>query len=117
VKSQLKYVPTGRDLEVQSMSLDSYHNNGEISLDTHSLYGIQEVKVTHEWFRDTQKQRTFIIERSSFAGMGKYGSRWLGDNFSQDRYMQLSVSGVMLMSMFGIPLSGADICGFLDDTN
>jgi alpha-glucosidase (family GH31 glycosyl hydrolase) len=30
--------------------------------------------------------------------------------------MKLSVSGIMLMSMFGIPLSGADICGFLDDT-
>jgi alpha-glucosidase len=49
--------------------------------------------------------------------MGKWASRWLGDNFSKEIFMQLSVSGIMQMSIFGIPLSGADICGFLDDTN
>ena len=117
VKTMLKYVPTGRDLEVQSMPLDTKHSDGNISLDTHSLYGIQEIKVTHEWFKNSQKQRTFIIERSSFAGMGKWASRWLGDNFSEVKFMQLSVSGIMQMNMFGIPLIGADICGFLGDTN
>lgn len=49
--------------------------------------------------------------------MGKWASRWLGDNFSEEKFMKLSVSGVMLMSMFGIPVSGADICGFLGNTN
>lgn len=61
--------------------------------------------------------RTFIIERSSMAGIGKYGSRWLGDNFSEERFMGYSVSGVMLMNIFGITLAGADICGFIGDTN
>jgi alpha-glucosidase (family GH31 glycosyl hydrolase) len=60
--------------------------------------------------------RTFIIERSSFAGMGKFGSRWLGDNYSGASQMGYSVSGIMLMNMFGIPLAGADICGFGGDT-
>jgi alpha-glucosidase (family GH31 glycosyl hydrolase) len=36
-----------------------------------------------------------IIERSSFAGMGKFGSRWLGDNYSSQEYMGLSVTGIM----------------------
>jgi alpha-glucosidase (family GH31 glycosyl hydrolase) len=31
--------------------------------------------------------------------------------------MRLSVSGVMLMNIFGIPLSGSDICGFMGNTN
>ena len=74
------------------------------------------MKASHDWFkqRDT---RTFIIERSSFAGMGKFGSRWLGDNFSRVEYMGYSVLGTMMMNMFGIPLAGADICGFIEDTN
>ena len=118
VKSNLKYIPTGRDLETpNSLPLDTVHTTGDIQLDTHSMFGISEIKVTHEWFQNSKKTRTFIIERSSYAGMGKWASRWLGDNFSKEIYMQLSVSGIMQMGIFGIPLSGADICGFLDDTN
>jgi len=49
--------------------------------------------------------------------MGKYGSRWLGDNWSETRYMGFSVIGVMLMNLYGIPLAGVDICGFIGNTN
>lgn len=49
--------------------------------------------------------------------MGKYSSRWLGDNFSNEEYMGLSVTGVMMMGIFGIPVTGSDICGFMGDTN
>jgi len=57
-----------------------------------------------------------IISRSSFAGMGKYGSRWLGDNFSSDAYMGYSVTGVMGNNIAGITLAGSDICGFIGNT-
>lgn len=48
--------------------------------------------------------------------MGKYGSVWLGDNFSDVKYLEYSIGGTMLMGLFGIPLAGADICGFIGDT-
>jgi alpha-glucosidase (family GH31 glycosyl hydrolase) len=48
--------------------------------------------------------------------MGKYGSVWLGDNWSDIKYLESSISGVMMMNIFGIPLAGADICGFIGDT-
>lgn len=48
--------------------------------------------------------------------MGKYGSRWLGDNVSNEKNMGYSVIGIMSMNMFGIPFSGADICGFAENT-
>lgn len=57
-----------------------------------------------------------IIERSAFAGMGKFGSRWLGDNFADYSYMGYSVTGVMMHNVIGIPLAGADICGFGGNT-
>lgn len=60
--------------------------------------------------------RTMIIERSSYAGMGKFASRWLGDNFSEVRYLGYSVTGIMAHNIMGIPLAGSDICGFLGNT-
>jgi alpha-glucosidase (family GH31 glycosyl hydrolase) len=116
VKNKLKYTPTGRDLEGKSMPLDTTHYNGYLQLDAHSYYGTQEVQVTNDWFK-SKNMRTLIIDRSSFAGMGKFGSRWLGDNFSEEKFMGYSVSGTMMMNIFGITFTGSDICGFIGDTN
>jgi alpha-glucosidase (family GH31 glycosyl hydrolase) len=109
-------MPTGRSLEEKSMPLDALHHGNVTELDAHSLFGTTEVKATHDWFVQ-QEKRPLIIERSSFSGLGHYGSRWLGDNFSQDKYMGFSVTGVMAHNVIGIPLAGSDICGFLGDTN
>ena len=57
-----------------------------------------------------------IIERSAYAGLGKYGSRWLGDNFSKYEYMGYSVTGIMAHNIAGITLAGSDICGFIGNT-
>ena len=54
-----------------------------------------------------------IIARSSYSGAGKFASRWLGDNFSQLNFLGYSVTGVQLSNVVGIPLVGADICGFI----
>ena len=58
-----------------------------------------------------------IIERSGFAGIGKYGSRWMGDNWANQDYMGFSLVGVQAHNIYGIPLVGSDICGFLSATN
>lgn len=116
VKYHLPYTPTGRSLERQSIPLDAYHYGDIIELDAHSLFGTMQVKATHDWFIENKK-RAFIIERSSYAGIGKYGSKWLGDNSAHPYHMGQSVLGIMQMGMFGVPFSGVDICGFGGDTN
>jgi alpha-glucosidase (family GH31 glycosyl hydrolase) len=116
IKYKATYWPTGRDLDIKSLDLDAMHSDGRTELEHHNMYALGEVKATHEWFV-AQKKRTAIISRSSFAGQGKYGSRWLGDNFSNAQNMGLSVTGTMMMNMFGIPLIGADICGFIGESS
>lgn len=49
--------------------------------------------------------------------MGKYGSMWLGDNESTEYDMGLSIYQIMAHQIIGIPMVGADICGFSGNTN
>ena len=53
IKYKLHYTPTGRDLEAQSLPLDSKQgDNGQYSqIDTHSLYSTQQTKATFEYFK------------------------------------------------------------------
>jgi len=74
--------------------LDGVHEGGVKELDAHSLFGTMETKATHEWFKNG-KMRTFIIQRSAFAGLGKFGSHWLGDNQAYGLSMGLSVVETM----------------------
>ena len=57
-----------------------------------------------------------LITRSSFAGSGKYVSKWLGDNIASFEYMGYSVNGIMHFNAYGMPLVGGDICGFMGET-
>ena len=59
-----------------------------------------------------QNRRPFILSRSNSFGSGKYSFHWLGDNFSQNKYIEYSIAGIFNYNIFGIPFTGADICGF-----
>lgn len=57
-----------------------------------------------------------IIERSAYSGIGKYSGRWLGDNYSSAKDMGQSVVGIMAQNIAGVPMVGADVCGFNGNT-
>ena len=72
------------------------------------------------------KYTPLIIKKSSsfadimfflFLIVGKYTAHWLGDNFSEWDNMHYSIIGMLQYNMFGIPLVGADICGFIGKYN
>jgi alpha-glucosidase len=73
-------------------------------------------KATSRYFSD-REERPFVITRSTHSGVGKYVSHWLGDNFSRWDMLKHSVAGIYLFQMYGVPIVGADICGFIGDTN
>ena len=55
--------------------------------------------------------RPFILSRSTFSGTGRFASHWTGNNWRDWAYLNYSISAIMNFNMFGIPQTGADLCG------
>ncbi|KAJ3452729.1 acid alpha glucosidase relate [Anaeramoeba flamelloides] len=110
------YVPGGRCLNQRTITLESEQYISS-AFNTHSMYGYTETIVTREAFNEIfPGKRTAIISRSTFAGQGKHGQHWLGDNYSTFEWMKESIAGIIHFNLFGVPLVGADICGFNGET-
>lgn len=68
-------------------------------------------KATSQYFANKNKV-PYVLSRSNFPGMQRYGHHWLGDNWSTPEYLKLSVEQMYAYSLFGNPFVGSDICGF-----
>eukprot|EP01135_Chromosphaera_perkinsii_P011775 Nk52_evm21s2496 gene=Nk52_evmTU21s2496 len=97
-----------------TISMKSTHTNGEAHIKSHNLYGHAEGMATADGIDRIYKseERSFVLSRGTFPGSGKYVSHWLGDNESTWKSMKKSISGVLSFQLFGVPHTGADICGF-----
>uniref|UniRef100_A0A803YHI9 Glucosidase alpha, acid n=1 Tax=Meleagris gallopavo TaxID=9103 RepID=A0A803YHI9_MELGA len=83
----------------------------------HSLYGLTEAIASHNALLRVRGTRPFVISRSTFAGHGHYAGHWTGDVESSWEQLARSVPEVLLFNLLGVPLVGADICGFAGDTS
>ncbi|XP_029815980.1 lysosomal alpha-glucosidase, partial [Manacus vitellinus] len=83
----------------------------------HSLYGLTEAIASHNALLRVRGKRPFVISRSTFAGHGRYAGHWTGDVGSNWEQLYYSIPEVLLFNLFGVPLVGADICGFAGDTS
>ncbi|XP_047731217.1 sucrase-isomaltase, intestinal [Prionailurus viverrinus] len=85
--------------------------------DVHSLYGYSMAIATEKAIEKVfPNKRSFILTRSTFAGSGSYAAHWLGDNTASWEQMEWSITGMLEFNLFGMPLVGADICGFVVNT-
>ncbi|XP_006891565.1 PREDICTED: sucrase-isomaltase, intestinal-like [Elephantulus edwardii] len=100
----------------KTLCMDTVQHWGR-QYDVHSLYGYSMAIATEKAIqRVLPNKRGFILTRSNFAGTGKHAAHWLGDNTASWEQMEWSITGMLEYSLFGIPLVGADICGFVADT-
>ncbi|KAG0253564.1 hypothetical protein BG011_006309 [Mortierella polycephala] len=100
-------------LDEKTIAGNAVHKNGLRLTDTHNLYGHMESAATHHALMQMDPiTRPFILTRSSFPGTGVYAAHWTGDNWSEWSHLYFSIPGVLSFGLFGIPFTGADICGF-----
>ena len=111
------YVPRidGGSLADRTLCASSLHHSG-VHYDYHSLTGLFEMKATSEALINIRKKRPFVISRSTFPSAGKYGGHWNGDITSNWEDLKQSITSVINFNLFGIPMVGADICGFSGET-
>lgn len=111
------YLPgvNGGKLNYHTLCMTANHSVG-LHYNVHQLYGLTESMVTNFALATIRAKRPFIISRSSFPGLGKYAGHWSGDVVSEWKDMKFSVPQLLSYSLFGVPMMGADICGFNGNT-
>ncbi|XP_067088732.1 lysosomal alpha-glucosidase isoform X2 [Osmerus mordax] len=82
----------------------------------HNLYGLSEASATHSALVRVRGARPFVLSRSSFPGIGCFSGVWTGDVQSDWEQLRFSIPAILLFGLFGVPLAGADVCGFGGDT-
>ncbi|CAK60057.1 unnamed protein product (macronuclear) [Paramecium tetraurelia] len=110
------YIPGVSPLEKMTLPPNLYHYGKYLHKDVHNLYGLQESYETYQAQKEIGKPLPFIISRSTFPGSGHFTQHWEGDNEASYTFLYLSVGSTMQFNIFGIPMVGADVCGFLDNT-
>jgi alpha-glucosidase (family GH31 glycosyl hydrolase) len=119
----LPYLPGNSSLLIKAVAPSGYHVvNDEYGdkfykeYNLHSLWAFHQANSTNKFFAEVQKRRPFILTRANFPGIGRFTSKWLGDNHSTWEDMRYSIIGMYNYQLFGVPLVGADMCGFISDT-
>uniref|UniRef100_A0A8C7KBT5 Alpha glucosidase n=1 Tax=Oncorhynchus kisutch TaxID=8019 RepID=A0A8C7KBT5_ONCKI len=111
------YVPPviGGQLNTGTLCM-SAQQNLSTHYNLHNLYGLTEASATHSALVKVRGSRPFVLSRSSFPGIGRFSGVWTGDVRSDWEQLRYSIPAVLLFGLFGVPLVGADVCGFGGDT-
>ena len=86
--------------------------------DLHNMYAFYEAMRTWNALETVHpRKRHFILSRATVTGQGKYAFHWTGDVISRWEDLRQSINDILNFNLFGIPMVGADICGFSGVTN
>ena len=121
----LPYIPGYKKNEHDDIATGSINENAinygndeliYASYNTKPLISLLQCKATYNFLKYKLNIRPFVLTRATFIGCGKYSYHWLGDNKSDYNDMKNSINGIFQFNIFGIPMTGDDICGFMENS-